>query len=350
MTLLALSLSVGVVVDDAILVLENIYRRREHGEGKRTAALRRGARDQLRGHGGHVVHRGHLHPGRVHARAPSAGSSIQFGITVDGRRAAVAGHLPDDHADALLVLPERAAAEAAAAAGRTAGCSGRSSRSWSRAVLAGRPLGAGAAAAPADELADGHADAALRLGAARTPCGINGGSSRRASLLAASALLFVFGVDVPLPGGAGWAGVSRSSRSAASWCPARTRTASSSTSSARSAAASTTWTRCSRRGEKILREPEGPGDGRGGRRHVFRRRVDPARVADQRRHHVRPPGPPAEERDRGRRRDIIAEMRKEFGDDPRRAGGRARPLDAGLHADARLPGRFRRAGAGLGRR
>lgn len=40
MTLLALSLSVGVVVDDAILVLENIYRRREHGEGKRDAALR----------------------------------------------------------------------------------------------------------------------------------------------------------------------------------------------------------------------------------------------------------------------------------------------------------------------
>jgi HAE1 family hydrophobic/amphiphilic exporter-1 len=39
MTLLALSLSVGVVVDDAILVLENIYRRREHGEDRRTAAL-----------------------------------------------------------------------------------------------------------------------------------------------------------------------------------------------------------------------------------------------------------------------------------------------------------------------
>src|SRR5262245_45906386 len=39
MTLLALSLSVGVVVDDAILVLENIYRRREHGESKREAAL-----------------------------------------------------------------------------------------------------------------------------------------------------------------------------------------------------------------------------------------------------------------------------------------------------------------------
>jgi len=39
MTLLGLSLSVGVVVDDAILVLENIYRHREQGEGKRQAAI-----------------------------------------------------------------------------------------------------------------------------------------------------------------------------------------------------------------------------------------------------------------------------------------------------------------------
>src|SRR5262249_14688465 len=40
MTLLGLSLSVGVVVDDAILVLENIYRHREHGQERRAAALR----------------------------------------------------------------------------------------------------------------------------------------------------------------------------------------------------------------------------------------------------------------------------------------------------------------------
>jgi HAE1 family hydrophobic/amphiphilic exporter-1 len=40
MTLLALSLSVGVVVDDAILVLENIYRRMELGEKRREAAIR----------------------------------------------------------------------------------------------------------------------------------------------------------------------------------------------------------------------------------------------------------------------------------------------------------------------
>src|SRR5262245_7182325 len=44
MTLLAMSLSVGVVVDDAILVLENIYRRMENGEPRRLAA-ERGARE-----------------------------------------------------------------------------------------------------------------------------------------------------------------------------------------------------------------------------------------------------------------------------------------------------------------
>jgi multidrug efflux pump subunit AcrB len=44
MTLLALSLSVGIVVDDAILVLENIYRRMENGEGRKAAAVQ-GARE-----------------------------------------------------------------------------------------------------------------------------------------------------------------------------------------------------------------------------------------------------------------------------------------------------------------
>lgn len=40
MTLLALSLVVGILVDDSIVVLENIYRHLEMGEDKRTAALR----------------------------------------------------------------------------------------------------------------------------------------------------------------------------------------------------------------------------------------------------------------------------------------------------------------------
>jgi HAE1 family hydrophobic/amphiphilic exporter-1 len=44
MTLLGLSLSVGVVVDDAILVLENIYRHREEGRERKEAALH-GARE-----------------------------------------------------------------------------------------------------------------------------------------------------------------------------------------------------------------------------------------------------------------------------------------------------------------
>jgi HAE1 family hydrophobic/amphiphilic exporter-1 len=38
-TLLGLSLSVGIVVDDAIMVLENIYRHREHGEDRVQAAI-----------------------------------------------------------------------------------------------------------------------------------------------------------------------------------------------------------------------------------------------------------------------------------------------------------------------
>ncbi len=38
-TLLGLSLAIGIVVDDAIMVLENIVRHREQGEGKREAAL-----------------------------------------------------------------------------------------------------------------------------------------------------------------------------------------------------------------------------------------------------------------------------------------------------------------------
>ena len=38
LTLLALSLSVGLLVDDAIVVLENIYRHVEHGEDRRSAA------------------------------------------------------------------------------------------------------------------------------------------------------------------------------------------------------------------------------------------------------------------------------------------------------------------------
>ena len=44
MTLLAMTLAVGVVIDDAIVVLENIERHREEGEEPREAASRARAR------------------------------------------------------------------------------------------------------------------------------------------------------------------------------------------------------------------------------------------------------------------------------------------------------------------
>jgi multidrug efflux pump len=44
LTLLALVLSIGLVVDDAIVVMENVYRRQEHGE-QRLAAANRGSRE-----------------------------------------------------------------------------------------------------------------------------------------------------------------------------------------------------------------------------------------------------------------------------------------------------------------
>ena len=52
-TVLGLTLTVGIVVDDAIMVLENIYRHREHGEGKVQGGVGRRARDHLRRRRGH---------------------------------------------------------------------------------------------------------------------------------------------------------------------------------------------------------------------------------------------------------------------------------------------------------
>ena len=49
LSLMALTIAVGFVVDDAIVVVENIYRHVEHGEPPFTAALQRLARDRLHG-------------------------------------------------------------------------------------------------------------------------------------------------------------------------------------------------------------------------------------------------------------------------------------------------------------
>ena len=47
LSLMALTLSVGFVVDDAIVVLENIVRHMEMGKTRMEAALRRRARNRL---------------------------------------------------------------------------------------------------------------------------------------------------------------------------------------------------------------------------------------------------------------------------------------------------------------
>ena len=65
-TLLGLALAVGIVVDDAIMVLENIFRHAEMGKDRVRAAREGTARDHLRGAGRHARRRGHLHPRHLH--------------------------------------------------------------------------------------------------------------------------------------------------------------------------------------------------------------------------------------------------------------------------------------------
>ena len=65
MTLLGMTLAVGVVIDDAIVVLENIERHREGGEDAYAGGAPRHARDRVRGHGGDALDRRGVRAGRV---------------------------------------------------------------------------------------------------------------------------------------------------------------------------------------------------------------------------------------------------------------------------------------------
>jgi multidrug efflux pump subunit AcrB len=76
MTLLGLSLAIGVLIDDAIVVRENIVRHMENGADRRTAALKGTAEigmavacDHLLDHG--RVHSGGLHAGHLRRMVPS---------------------------------------------------------------------------------------------------------------------------------------------------------------------------------------------------------------------------------------------------------------------------------------
>ena len=99
MTLLGMTLAVGVVIDDAIVVLENIERHRELGENAFEAASQGHPRDRLRGHrgddlGGRGVPAGGLRAG--------PGRKLPGRLRAHGRglRAALALRRADAHADA----------------------------------------------------------------------------------------------------------------------------------------------------------------------------------------------------------------------------------------------------------
>ncbi len=67
-TLMALSLCVGLLIDDAIVVRENIVRHVQMGKNAHDAALRRHAGDRPGGTGHHAVDRGGVPADRLHGR------------------------------------------------------------------------------------------------------------------------------------------------------------------------------------------------------------------------------------------------------------------------------------------
>ncbi len=159
LSLMALTISTGFVVDDAIVVMENITRHLENGMGPMAAALR--------GRRGDRVHRAHHQPfahRRVHSpaddgrhRRPAVPGVRHHPVHLHRR---LDGHLPDHHADDVR-LP------AARRAGGKAWAPLRGQRKGLRpgAVLVPRQpaLGAGASAADPDgALPDGRFERSAR--------------------------------------------------------------------------------------------------------------------------------------------------------------------------------------------
>ena len=117
-TMLALTLMVGIVIDDAIIVLENIYRyMEEKGMPPFRGRDRGNARNRPGGDGHHAVADGRVPADRLHGRHRRP---LHVVVRIHGRvrhRGLVAGVLHPD-ADAVLAVCQGSATEACRVAGR----------------------------------------------------------------------------------------------------------------------------------------------------------------------------------------------------------------------------------------
>ena len=126
LTMLALTLSVGIVIDDAIVVLENIYRFiEEKGMPPMQAAVEATQGDRPRRDGHDVVAGRDLRAGRIHERH---GRPLHAELRADDgvRGAGVAVRELHADADDVGLLAQAAAERRACAIRSTTGCSSRS--------------------------------------------------------------------------------------------------------------------------------------------------------------------------------------------------------------------------------
>ena len=81
-SLMAITISVGFVVDDAIVMIENITRLREQGMGTPAGGARRLEADRLHRDFDHPLARRGVHPVAVHGRAARASIFHEFAFTL----------------------------------------------------------------------------------------------------------------------------------------------------------------------------------------------------------------------------------------------------------------------------
>ena len=133
LSLMALTLAVGFVVDDAIVMLENIVRHMEMGKRAAAGRARRLARDRLHHPLDDAVAGRRVHPGAVHGRP--ARPAVPRVRGHDQRRDPGLGlRLADADADDVQPLPAAPSATSSTAAStrRSSACSSARSRFYER--------------------------------------------------------------------------------------------------------------------------------------------------------------------------------------------------------------------------